>query len=100
MENQLVVSVDPDDAEARVIAIRNGSTPNISSGDGTPVDELLENSQRTAAARIQGTEGPDDTLDSIDVEYANNSTGALVHVTEFRTLDQARQFLANSALIN
>lgn len=100
LENQLVVSVDPDDAEARVIAIRNGSTPNISSGDGTPVDELLENSQRTAAARIQGTEGPDDTLDSIDVEYANNSTGALVHVTEFRTLDQARQFLANSALIN
>lgn len=100
LENRLVVSVDPDDAESRVIAIRNGNTPNISSGDGTPVDELLENSQRTAAARIQGTEGSDDTLDTIDVEYANDSTGALVHVSAFRTLDQARQFLANSALIN
>jgi len=86
------VSVDPDDAKQKVVALRKGigASPNATTAD------LVENSSRTAAGLVSGP----DHSGHFDVDYSNSLTGITLSLFGASSADTAKTFLSRSGLIS
>lgn len=88
----IIVSVDTKEAKKRVISIRQAMMNDSTS----KVNEIVEDSSRTAAAHVDGP-GYDD---GFSIWYANSSTGVMASFSGAKGLDGAKTFLNRSGLIN
>lgn len=90
-EHFFSVGVDPDAAASDIVNIREGAF-----ATEEPVNELVENSQRTSAARIYG--GPDKPSGLLKIKYANTQNGTMITAHGFADVEEAKQFLIASGL--
>lgn len=87
----IMVSVDTKEAKSRVVSIRQGYMTDTAS----EVNEIVEDSARTAAAHVDGS-GDEDFA----IWYANSSTGVMASFSGAKGLDGAKTFLNRSGLIS
>ncbi|RVW04439.1 Hsp70 family protein [Rhodococcus spongiicola] len=88
----IIVSVDVKQAKKDLIAIRQG----YRSEPANEINEIVEDTARTAAAHITGP----GVSDSYSFSYANSATGVMVFFTRAVSEDAAKTFLNRAGLIN
>lgn len=88
----LIVSTDVTEARTKVVRIRQ----QLGFDRDKEVNEVVENTSRTAAATVTGP----DVADLFTIDYANQSTGVMVWFDDLLGQDAATTFLSRAGLIN